>query len=245
MNELIKVIEKNGQKLVSARDLHDFLEVKNHFTQWFNDNKNQFIENVDYEAIKVNLIPANGVGLIHKTDYALTLKCAKHLSMLSKVEKGKVAREYFIKCEESLHEIKKFEIPQTFAQALMLAAKQAEQLELQEKELVLKENKLIEQKPKVEFFDAVTDSKDAIDMATCAKVLNLGIGRNLLFEYLRNKKVLMDNNQPYQKYVDMGLFRVIEQKYTKPSGETNINIKTVVYQKGLDYIRKIYREDNP
>lgn len=102
---------------------------------------------------------------------------------------------------------------------------------------------LKEQKPKVEFYDTVTESKNAIDMATCAKVLNLGIGRNLLFEFLRNKKVLQDNNQPYQKYVDMGLFRVIEQKYTKPSGETNINIKTVVYQKGLDYIRKLYTNE--
>ncbi|MNW68491.1 Phage antirepressor protein KilAC domain protein [compost metagenome] len=48
----------------------------------------------------------------------------------------------------------------------------------------------------------------------------------------------MANNQPYQRYVDSGYFRVIEQKYMKPDGSTNINIKTLVYQKGLDFIRR-------
>ena len=68
-----------------------------------------------------------------------------------------------------------------------------------------------------------------------------GIGRNKLFEILRNKKVLDKSNIPYQKFVDSGYFRVLEQKYTTPSGETKINIKTMVFQKGVDYIRKIIK----
>ena len=126
-----------------------------------------------------------------------------------------------------------FQIPQTYSEALMLAAKQAEQIEQQEK-------LLIEQKPKVDFYEAVTGSKDTIDIGTVAKVLNIkGIGRNNLFEFLRDKGVLMSNNQPKQTYCDRGYFRVIESKFTKPDGSTHINTKTVVYQKGLDYIRKL------
>lgn len=95
-------------------------------------------------------------------------------------------------------------------------------------------------KPKEEFFDAVTDSKDAIDIGQVAKVLNYqGIGRNKLFEILRNNGILKQNNEPYQKYVDCGYFRVIEQKYEVRPGEIRINIKTLVFQKGVDYIRKI------
>lgn len=95
-------------------------------------------------------------------------------------------------------------------------------------------------KPKEEFFDAVTDSKDAIDMGQVAKVLNYPkIGRNKLFEILRNNGVLQQNNQPYQKYVDCGYFRVIEQKYEVKPGEIRINIKTLVFQKGVDYIKKL------
>jgi len=105
---------------------------------------------------------------------------------------------------------------------------------------IRQQNKQIEtMKPKAEFFDAVADSKDAIDIGSTAKVLNMGIGRNRLFELLRNEGVLMHNNQPYQSFIDRGYFRTIEQKYTKPDGSTHIYIKTLVYQRGLDYIRKI------
>ena len=95
-------------------------------------------------------------------------------------------------------------------------------------------------KPKAEFFDAVTDSKDAIDMGQVAKVLNYPrIGRNKLFEILRDNGILQQNNQPYQKYIDCGYFRVIEQKYEARPGEIRINIKTLVFQKGIDYIKKL------
>ena len=92
--------------------------------------------------------------------------------------------------------------------------------------------------PKAEFFDAVTDSKDAIAIGEAAKVLNMGIGRNKLFQLLRGKKILMRNNVPYQEFIDRGYFRVIEQKWTTSEGETRISIKTLVYQKGLDFIRR-------
>lgn len=95
-----------------------------------------------------------------------------------------------------------------------------------------------ENKPKVEFYDDVTGSKDAIEMKEVAKVLNLGMGRNKIFEFLRDKKILDNNNQPYQTYVDKGYFRVIESKFTTPDGDVKINLKTVVMQKGLDFIRR-------
>ncbi len=99
-----------------------------------------------------------------------------------------------------------------------------------------------EMKPKAEFFDAVVDSKTAIDMGSVAKVLNMGVGRNKLFQILRDKKVLQGNNRPYQTYIDRGYFRCIESSYTKPNGDTCVNIKTVVFQKGVDFIRKIIEE---
>ncbi len=97
-------------------------------------------------------------------------------------------------------------------------------------------------KPAAEFAYQICNSKDAIDIGNCAKVLNRNIGRNNLFEFLRNKKVLQQDNIPYQKYIDSGYFRVIETKYTIPSGETKINLKTVVLQKGVAYINKLLRE---
>jgi phage antirepressor YoqD-like protein len=101
------------------------------------------------------------------------------------------------------------------------------------------EQKLIEQAPKIDFYDSVTGSTDTINMSEVAKVLNCGLGRNQLFELLRKNKILDRNNQPYQQYVDRGYFRIIETKYTVPDGTTKISLKTVVFQKGLDFIRKL------
>lgn len=104
----------------------------------------------------------------------------------------------------------------------------------------LAEKKIIELKPKAEFYDDVAGSKDAISIGEVAKVLGVkGLGRNKLFQLLRNNKILQSNNQPYQAYVDRGYFRVVEQKWVASNGETKINIKTLVYQKGVDYIRKL------
>jgi phage antirepressor YoqD-like protein len=102
------------------------------------------------------------------------------------------------------------------------------------------QSQLADAQPKIAFHDAVTGSKDTIDIGEAAKVLAVkGFGRNNLFERLRNEGILMQNNQPYQKYIDAGYFRTIESSFTAPDGTTHVNIKTVVYQKGLDYISKV------
>lgn len=106
------------------------------------------------------------------------------------------------------------------------------------------ENKIQTLTPKAEFYDNVAGSKDAIEMGHVAKVLNIkGYGRNNLFDFLRSKKVLDKSNIPYQKFVDAGYFRVLEQKYNVPNGETKINIKTLVFQKGVDHIIKLIKEE--
>lgn len=101
-----------------------------------------------------------------------------------------------------------------------------------------KDKQIMEMKPKADFFDAVADSKTAISMNDVAKVLSIkGMGRNNLFEFLRNEGILDKFNVPYQRYVDCGWFRVIEQKYMR-NGEPCVSTKTLVYQKGVDAIRK-------
>lgn len=110
--------------------------------------------------------------------------------------------------------------------------------ERQQKQALEHENKAL--KPKAEFYDAVTGSRSAIDIGKVAKVLAFkDMGRNRLFAFLREEGVLMRDNIPYQEFIDRQFFRTIEQKYTTPEGETRISIKTVVYQKGVDFIRKL------
>lgn len=229
--ELIKITEVNGNKAVSARELHSFLESKQQFADWIKRRIDQyeFVEYQDFEVIHNSM--NNPIGGRPFIEYALSVDMAKELSMVEGNEKGKMARRYFIECER-VAKSGGFQVPTTFKEALLLAAQQQEQIEVQQKQIKL-------MKPKEEFFDTVTGSKDACDMATTAKVLNMGVGRNTLFEILRDNKILQGNNQPMQRYVDAGWFRVVETQFTKKSGDISINFKTIVYQKGIDGIRKV------
>ena len=222
MNEILKVNYDDDRITVSARELHEFLELTERFSSWFNRMKQYgFVENQDYLGRKV----FNTLARQELQDYEITLDMAKEISMIQRNEKGKQARQYFIEVEKQWNSPER-----VIARGLIESQKIIENLNRQ----------VIEMKPKVEFFDQVASSKSAIQMSEVAKVLDYpGYGRNRLFEFLRSKKVLMTNNIPYQKYVDCGYFRVIEQKYTKPSGEIAINIKTLVYQKGINFIKKL------
>ena len=109
--------------------------------------------------------------------------------------------------------------------------------EYEEKQKALAQ--VTEMKPKAEFYDDVTGSTDTIDIGSVVKVLNIpNMGRNKLFSFLREKKVLNKRNEPYQEYVDKGYFRQIETSW-EHNGTTHINLKTVVFQKGVDYIRQL------
>ena len=130
-----------------------------------------------------------------------------------------------------------YNLPQTYEDALRALADKSEQM----KKLAAENEKLL---PKAEFFDAVTDSKTAISIGEVAKVLDMGIGQNKLFAFLREQKILDRQNIPYQEYIDRGYFRTIEQKYDV-RGEVRISIKTLVFQKGIDFIRRqLQKEEN-
>lgn len=108
MNVLIRIEEKEGKQVVSARELYKFLssdaKVSTNVKSWMERNivKNKFlIENIDFQIIRY--VNEYGRNMI---DYALTIDSAKELSMLSQCEKGKQARLYFIECERKLKEQK-------------------------------------------------------------------------------------------------------------------------------------------
>lgn len=102
------------------------------------------------------------------------------------------------------------------------------------------QKKLIETlQPKAEFFDTVTQSEDTVDMSQVAKILCVGLGRNQIFGILRSYNILNSENEPYQEYVNRGYFRIVETTFFDKQGNSRVGRKTVVYQKGLDFIRKI------
>lgn len=228
MNELIKIrFNTNQEPTVSGRELHRVLEIKTKYSDWFKRMLEYgFTENIDYVLVtqkRETNNPKNPYTEI--IDHDINFDMGKEIAMLQRNEQGKVVRQYFIQVEKEYNSPEK-----VMARALLLANNEIQKLTLTVNEM----------KPKAEFYDTVAESKDAIPMNEVAKVLNYkGYGRNRLFEFLRNNNVLMSNNLPYQTYIDKGYFRVIEQKFSKPNGDVTIYIKTLVYQKGIDFIKRL------
>lgn len=123
--ELIKITEKNGKNVVSARDLHHFLDAGSNVSTWF---KNQAERAMLIEGEDFIQIFEESTGGRPSTDYAISLNAAKEISMLNGGGKGKQARTYFIECEKQL----KKQLPQTYKEALIaLIAKEEEKEQLQ------------------------------------------------------------------------------------------------------------------
>lgn len=100
--ELIKIREENGQQLVSARELYEFLGTTERFSNWFERYcKYGFEENLDFTSVK-NFTVVNNGAKKELQDYAMTIEMAKEFSMLQRTERGKEARKYFIACERKL-----------------------------------------------------------------------------------------------------------------------------------------------
>jgi len=116
-------------------------------------------------------------------------------------------------------------------------------IEAYQKVLAERDNKITELAPKAAIWDIAMGSDRLEEMSAVAKILNFrDMGRNNLFDYLRGRGVLRKNNEPYQRFVDSTYFKIIEQ--TVKMGEyTIINNKTMVTQKGLEFIAKMLRED--
>ena len=218
MNEIITV--NFDTQTVSARDLHKIVGSTERFANWFERQLQfGFVENEDFTGCK----KFNTLANQELQDYEMTVDMAKHICMVQRNEKAKEVRQYLIDLEKAWNTPE-----QIMSRALKLADQTIANLK----------TKVLEMQPKADFFDCVADSKSAFSMNEVAKVLDYkGIGRNKLFEFLREQGILDRYNVPYQRYVDNGWFRVIEQKYMK-DGEPIVTTKTLVYQKGVDAIRK-------
>ncbi|EON13423.1 MULTISPECIES: phage antirepressor KilAC domain-containing protein [Pandoraea] len=119
------------------------------------------------------------------------------------------------------------QVPRTFVEALRLAANQAELLE--------------QQRPAVEFAQAVRNTADAVSVGDFARAL--GYGQNTFFRMLRSDHLLMEGNLPYQTYIDRGYFRVIESVWRDSAQEVHPTFKTLITGKGQVFLQRRYGKE--
>ena len=157
--ELIKITtNEDGQKLVSARELHEGLKVKSKFNDWITKRitKYGFEENQDFILVtqkKVTNNPKN--PYTEQKDYVITVDMAKELCMVENNELGRQFRKYFIEAEKQLKEVKKLDsymIEDPIERAKRWIEEAEERKALME-ENIKKDEEIKVLKPKAEFTD--------------------------------------------------------------------------------------------
>ena len=241
MGELIKIEVKNNQQLVSGRELHKFLEIKTPYTQWFERMVEYgFVENTDFIPVSQKSESGGISGVKVVQDHLMTLNMAKEISMLQRNEKGKLARQYFIRCEEAWNSPEMI-----LARANQI---QSHMIDGYTKKIELLENKVKEDKPKVIFADAVATSQSSIligDLAKLIKQNGIDIGQKRLFEWMRENGFLIKQkgesyNMPTQKSMDMELFEIKERTVLNPDGSIRISKTPKVTGKGQQYFINVF-----
>ena len=129
MRELIKIENRDISgatvQTCNARDLWAFVESKQEFANWIKARIGRygFVEGEDFTVDKI----ITQYNQVDRIDYHLTLDAAKEMAMVENNDKGREVRRYFIDCERRVREVLAPAIPQTFPEALRLAADLAEQ----------------------------------------------------------------------------------------------------------------------
>jgi anti-repressor protein len=156
---------------------------------------------------------------------------AKELSMVERNEKGKQARRYFIDRDNKLKEVEKA-LPQSFSEALQLAADQAKKIEAD--------------RPKVEFAEKVETSVNSISVAEFANLLTkdgFKIGQNNLFKWFYENNYLIKSDRPYQKTLDNKWVEIEKITYPDYNSENEKTAhKVLITGKGQVYFTNILKK---
>lgn len=200
MNQLIKIasatIDGVVVQTVNARELHSFLEAGTAFKDWFPRRTKEygFTQDVDF-VISFLSVDDGGDG---RHQYHISIDMAKELSMVERNAKGKEARQYFLECERRAKSL----IPQSFAQALRLAADQQELIERQSLQIE-------SAKPAVEFLDRFVEAKSTKGFREVAKVLSIK-EKEFIGQLIEDGVIFRQSGRllPKAEYQHRGLFEV-------------------------------------
>lgn len=223
MNELFNVTT-NGDKLtLSARDLHNQLQIHTKFNDWFSRMKEYgFDEGTDFYSFL-----SESTGGRPATDYQITLDMAKEIAMLQRNEKGKEIRRKLIELEKAWNSPEK-----VMARALDIAHKTIANLQIKNEEM----------KPKALFADTVAASDSSILVGQEAKLISQSgckMGQNRFFAWLRENGYLCSKgenyNMPTQKSREMDLIEIKIRTVTNPDGSVRETKTPVITGKGQIY----------
>lgn len=229
MNELIHIDFKDDSAVVSARELHRSLEVKTRFSQWVEQNFKMFKENEDFSSV-VTTTQQNQYGGTKKLqDYAVTIRMAEHLAMMSKTNKGHEVREYFIQVEKDFNSPEKI-----MARALLMADKKIKLLENENENLLIE---LEEATKNADYLDLILQTKDGLTITQIAQ--DYGMSARKMNQLLKQERIQRTVNGQwvlYAKYLAKGYATSRTFDYVGKDGKPHSNMTTVWTQLGRRFL---------
>lgn len=230
MNELIKINYESDRPTVLARDLHEFLEVKTAYKDWFPRMcEYGFAEGEDYCSFLSDR--SDGLPGKPRQDAQLTIDMAKEICMLQRNEKGKQARQYFLQLE------REWNSPEAvMSRALRMAEERLERFKAINANLSV-QNAIMQ--PKAEYFDGLCDRESLTGIRETAKLL--GLKQNDFVKWLIDHKYIYRDKRgrlmPYAEHVDSGLFTV-KETYNDKTDWTGVQMLITV--KGKERFLKAF-----
>lgn len=210
MNGLITV--NTDTQTVSARELHEKLNIGTKFTTWFERMcEYGFTEGSEFFP---KLGETSEQGGRPSVDYEITLDMAKQICMIQRTPEGKMCRQYLIDLEKAWNTPE-----QIMARALKMADRTIESLKVENRALV---EKIEQDKPKTIFADAVSASDSSILMRDLAKLIRqngVEIGEKRLYKWMRERGyICKGDTMPTQKAMELGLFEIIVRTVERGNG---------------------------
>ena len=241
MNELIKINYDTEHPTVSARDLHEGLEITERFQSWFNRQLQYgFQESIDYVGRK----EFNTLARQELQDYEISVDMAKQICMLQRSEKGRQYRQYFLDLEKAWNTPE-----QVMARALKMAGKTIDSLKDRCKFLggqVVEQQKLIEEMtPKANYVDHILESKSLVATTQIAKDYGMSAMRfnqilnSLKIQYKVNKQWVL-----YSKYQNCGYVHSKTIDITRSNGNPDVTMQTQWTQKGRLFLYEELKKNN-
>jgi len=239
MDELIRINYDSERPTVNGRDLHDALQVKTAYKDWFPRMcEYGFFEGTDFCSFL-----SESSGGRPAVNHQLTIDMAKQLCMIQRTEIGRKFRQYFIQVEEAWNS------PEAvMARALQFANQQLALLKHQNMELTdtiaVQNQQILEMKPKVSYYDVVLNCKDLISTSAIAK--DYGKSAIWMNRYLHEKGVQFKQSDIwllYQKYAQKGYTSTKTHSYPGSNGETHTKVHTYWTQKGRLFIYELMKSD--
>lgn len=220
---------------VSARELHEKLNIGTAFKDWFPRMAEYgFVDGADFNMLKIERFQMEGSREVRRevTDYNISVDMAKQICMIQRTPEGKAVRQYLIDLEKAWNTPE-----QVFARALKMADQTISSLKDRCKFLggqVVEQQKVIEElQPKASYYDMILQCKDLIATTVIAKDYGMSAKKfNMMLHNIGIQFKQGDTWVLYSKYQGNGYLKVKTHNYADVKGMQHSKEHSYWTQKG-------------